>query len=71
MSTFGIWSTEVWMDIMIRWCVSKCFDDEWLEKYMDIVKYVEWQVGMWIDWPVNPSLWYREFGNMDGYNDTI
>ena len=61
------------MDIMIKWTANKDFDDgEYIERCMDIVKYLEWFGGRderWMMWSVNRILWYREFGNLDGYND--
>ena len=51
------------MDIMIRWRDGG--GPVWIERYMDIVKYLEWFGGRderWMLWSVNRILWYREYG---------
>ena len=51
---------------MVKWFVNKG-DNEWLERYMDIVKYVEWYNS--VNYDVCGQLWYLEYGSKDVERD--
>ena len=54
---------------MVTWYVYKGIGKEgWFDAYMDIVKYLEKPDRDCWSWPVDKTLWYREYGSLRGYH---
>jgi len=51
---------------MVKWCVDKdLYAEEFLKYEIDIVKWLECSS---VSWDSDKTLWYMEYGTMDGYS---